>query len=634
VLSIVVIRSSVNPVPPLQNSQEQRNDHTTPEQAETAAPGREIREIRLRFRFISNEATLLVAEILLALVGTAEARAEPNGAAQQLKSAAPRHIRQLEFRQLIVRSLQHLVPPRLQSGKYTADDVARNIDQELRPAGQFRDWRQMLMQPVIDRGAAPFAKFTKVSGDMRGSAGSLSFGLGMRPAVISAQTVKFVPIGTPAALQTSQRVDRVTPTPRPVPIPGTSAAPKPITAPEAAIGPIPVVRNTDVRPDRNLDTLKSATPAAPVGAYDPTGITVGRFLYKPAVEISAGYDNNPGHRAGGGGSAVVVVAPELAIRSQFERHQLNVDLRGAYTEDAQLQTLSHPTAEARVDGRYELSGATQIIGEGRFLNDALVTPGFVKQPRATTLGTTAGIMQKFGAAEIAVKGSFDRNLFSDGILAGNQVLMTQDRNYNQPGVQLRTSYALTPQFSPFVDVSLDRRNHDLKIDFNGMRRDSNGIAGRAGVAVNVGSLSGDVSAGYLTRRFDDPAMRNVSGWIADATLAWAATDATTFVLVARSQASETPAANISGILSRDLILQADHQFEPWLIGTLRTGYGQDQFVGITRTDNRFFVAGGGVYKLSRTVQLKGDVRAEWTRSSLPVNDFLAVVGLFGVRLQY
>jgi hypothetical protein len=32
--------------------------------------------------------------------------------------------------------------------------------------------------------------------------------------------------------------------------------------------------------------------------------------------------------------------------------------------------------------------------------------------------------------------------------------------------------------------------------------------------------------------------------------------------LARSQASETPAANIFGILSRDVILQVDHRFEP------------------------------------------------------------------------
>lgn len=399
--------------------------------------------------------------------------------------------------------------------------------------------------------------------------------------------------------------------------------------------PIPVVRNKDVQPDRNLDTLKPATaPPLPAGGYDATGITAGEFLYKPAVEISAGYDSNPGRRQAGGGSPVVIVAPELSIRSQFERHQLNADFRGSYVEDTQQRTLSHPTAEARVNGRLDLTDSTQVSAEGRFLNDALITPGFIKQPRVSTLGATAGMAQKLGPAEIAVKGSFDRITFSDATLADNQVLRTQDRNYNQPGVQLRTSYALTPQVSPFVDVSVDRRNHDLQVDFNGMRRNSNGIAGRGGVAVSIGALAGDVSAGYLTRRFDDPNMQSVSGWIADATLAWAASDATTFVLVARSQASETPAANVSGILSRDLIVQADHQFEPWLIGTLRSGYGQDQFVGIARTDNRFFVASGGVYKLSRNLQLKGDVRTEWTRSSMPNNDFVAVVGLLGVRLQY
>jgi hypothetical protein len=71
-------------------------------------------------------------------------------------------------------------------------------------------------------------------------------------------------------------------------------------------------------------------------------------------------------------------------------------------------------------------------------------------------------------------------------------------------------------------------------------------------------------------------MQNVEGWIADATPAWAPSQTTTFVLVARSQASETSAANIFGILSRDVILQVDHRFEPWLVGTLRSGCGQDR----------------------------------------------------------
>jgi hypothetical protein len=319
--------------------------------------------------------------------------------------------------------------------------------------------------------------------------------------------------------------------------------------------PVPVLRNKDVLPDRNLDTLKPAEPPVPANLYDPTGIRVGNFLYKPALELSAGYDSNPGRRTGGTGSPVVIVAPELSIRSQFERHQLNAEFRGAYTEDTALQHVRPP--ERRGPGQRPLRPDRHHAPQRRrpYLVDTLVTAGFVKQPLASTLGTTAGVSQQLGAAEITVKGSFDRVAFSNALMANNQPLFTQDRNYTQPGAQVRVSYALTPQFSPFVDLSFDRRNHDLQTDFNGLRRDSTGITGRAGVAVNIGTLTGDVSVGYLSRRFGDSNMQNIGGVVADATLAWAVTDTDTIVLVARSQASETPAVGISGILSRDVIGQ-------------------------------------------------------------------------------
>jgi hypothetical protein len=478
----------------------------------------------------------------------------------------------------------------------------------------------MLLRPVLEN---PASRFVNARAEVRGNPGLALTGSGfLRGPALPRTSGTFVPPAVPKAstpIETSKPL----------------ATAKPVATTQPVTAAVPVLRNPDVRPDRNLDTLVPAAAESPAAEnYDQTGFTVGNFLYKPAVEIWGGYNSNPGRQAMAVGSPAVIVAPELAIRSQFERHQLNADLRYAYNENTAQQALSHPTAEAKINGRFDLGDSTRLIGEGRYLDDALVTAGFNQQPRATTLGASAGLAQQFGSAEIALKGSYDRIQFSNAVLGNNQILNTQDRNYRQPGAQLRVTYAISPELSPFIDLSFDRREHDIKTDFNGMQRDSKGIAGRGGVTLNVGALSGDVSVGYLTRRFDAPNMQNVSGWIADATLAWAADPTTTFVLVARSQASETPAANIFGILSRDVILQVDHQFEPWLTGTLRSGYGRDQFVGTTRIDNRFFVAGGGVYKISHTLHLKSEVRAEWTRSNMAINDILAIVGLVGVRLQY
>jgi hypothetical protein len=576
-----------------------------------------LRRKRLCVWSAGGRTNLLLVEVLLVLITADQARAEPASTAlpvpQGAREIGARDIRQLDIRQFLVRSLVRTPAQRMQSAsKATA---ARMV---LYPGSGITDQRSLqslLLRPVVDYPASRFADARAQMRNVRSFTGA-----GFKQAAVVRNAAP-APLSAPSARPTMQ----------------APAAPPPqqVVAAEPVAAAVPVPRNPDVQPDRNLDRLAPTAAEKPAAeTYDQAGIKLGNFLYKPAVEILGGYASNPGRQPNAAPSPVVVVAPELSIRSQFERHELNADMRFAYNEVTAQQTLSHPTAEARVNGRYDLNESTHLVAEGRFLNDTLVTPGFVQQPRTTTFGTTAGVVQKFDSLEIAAKGSFDRVTFANGMIAPNQVLNTQDRNYNQPGAQTRISYAVSPEISPFIDLGYDRREHDMKVDFNGVRRDSTGLLGRGGVALNLGSLSGDMSFGYLVRRFDAPNMRNVEGWVADATLVWAADPTTTFVLVARSQSSETPAANIFGILSRDVILQVDHQFEPWLVATLRSGYGQDRFVGTDRIDNRFFVAGGGVYKLSRMVHLKSDLRAEWTRSSLPMNNVVALTGLLGVRFQY
>jgi hypothetical protein len=39
---------------------------------------------------------------------------------------------------------------------------------------------------------------------------------------------------------------------------------------------------------------------------------------------------------------------------------------------------------------------------------------------------------------------------------------------------------------------------------------------------------------------------------------------------------------VSGTLTRDFTLQADHSFRRWLIGTLKVGYGLDDYEGLFR----------------------------------------------------
>jgi hypothetical protein len=96
---------------------------------------------------------------------------------------------------------------------------------------------------------------------------------------------------------------------------------------------------------------------------------------------------------------------------------------------------------------------------------------------------------------------------------------------------------------------------------------------------------------------------------------------------------ETILAGTSGTLTRDVSLQVDHAFLLWLIGTFKAGYGTDDYVGSTLSDQRYFLSGGLTYKMNRDLQLKGEVREDWQTATQPGLTYMATSFLFGLRLQ-
>jgi hypothetical protein len=119
----------------------------------------------------------------------------------------------------------------------------------------------------------------------------------------------------------------------------------------------------------------------------------------------------------------------------------------------------------------------------------------------------------------------------------------------------------------------------------------------------------------------------------DASLVYAATGLTTVTLTGTSRADEIVVAGVSGALRRDAGLQVDHAFRRWLIGTLKIGYGLDDYIGSIRADNRWSLGTSLVYKLNRDFWLKGEYRFDQLRSNVPGVDYSANVFLVGLKLQ-
>jgi len=410
----------------------------------------------------------------------------------------------------------------------------------------------------------------------------------------------------------------------------------------------PVVIPTPPTPPPSVRGQSPAAAAAPPrrrppaedDPFAPTGVRVGAFTLRPAIEVSGGYDSNPGQVEGGGGSSMLVVAPELTAQSDWERHALGVDIRGTYTAYREFPDLDRPDLTGTVTGRIDVTSRTWIDLEGR-AHVATEDPGspdlpadVAKLPLYTRFGGTAGVAHRFNRLEVALKGSVDRTEYQDSELTDGTTVSNADRNYEQYGTQIRGSYDLMPGVAPFVEVGLDRREHDLPVDAFGLQRDSQGVSARAGSSFALGGkLTGEASAGYLARRYEDPTLQDLRGFLFDASLVWTATPLTTVRLTGKTTVDETTQPGVSGILRRDVALQVDHAFRRWLVGTVRLGYGIDDYQGDGREDRRYEIAGGLTYKLNRSMQLKGELRHVFRHSNVPGNDYTANIALVGLRLQ-
>ena len=454
-----------------------------------------------------------------------------------------------------------------------------------------------------------------------------------RPGAVLPPLVQPVPIGNVPPevypLAAAHRAGGTVPVPLPIETDASVSTPPPGTQP---ISTLPL----GTRAQRLL-------PLGDGDAYSPLGIRGGSFMFFPAVELSAAYASNPQGIPNGGGSPYFVVAPELLVQSDWSRHSLTASITGSYTDYTNgsfVPSINRPYLNSKIDGRIDVTRDTQIVLENRLLvsTDNPGSPnlpsGLASLPIDTTLGGTLGVVQAFNRLIVSLKGTFDRVQYQNSTLTDGETASNADRDLNQYAGIARVGFDLDAGVKPFVEVQQDARVYDQQFDSGGQQRSSLGTSVKAGATVDLfGSLSGAMAIGYLDRSYQDPSLPKLSGLIADGLLIWQATALTTAKLTATSLVSESTIPGVSGELSRDVAVEVDHAFRRWLIGTLQVGYGQDNYVGEGRLDNRYFASVGMIYKLNRDIWLKTEVRQNWLQSNFSGASYQSTSVLAGVRLQ-
>ncbi|WP_411781905.1 outer membrane beta-barrel protein [Bradyrhizobium sp. UFLA01-814] len=387
--------------------------------------------------------------------------------------------------------------------------------------------------------------------------------------------------------------------------------------------------------------------------FGAVGDYAGSFMVKTAVEVMAGYDTNPGRLYSPQGKAFYMVAPEFLAVSDWERHAVVADLRGSFTGYGSGLTpnadgtplsapldIDRPNFIGHIDGRLDVSRDTHLLGQARLLvstdnpGSPNVQAGLARYPIYTTVGGTFGIDQNFNRMQVSLGATVDRTDYQWSKLTDGTSSSNDDRNFTQYGGVGRVSYELNPAVKPFVEVQGDSRFHDLYLDRNGYARNSSGGYVKAGTSFEFTRLLfGEVSIGYAMRDYADTRLNRLEGLLTTASLTWTATPLTTAKFYSDTQIGETTLPGTSGVLSRTYTVEVDHDFRRWLTGIGKFTYGTLDYQGDNRNDTIYSVSADLIYKMTRSLWIKGTVRRDWLDSNLAGQSSASTVVMLGVRVQ-
>lgn len=409
-------------------------------------------------------------------------------------------------------------------------------------------------------------------------------------------------------------------TPRTAPAPGVEPVPAPNFAMTAAG---PTRRPAKVEDD----------------SYAQLGLRSGGMIVKPSIDVEAGYDANPRRTAAKEGSPVLRGGLGFTAASEWSRHQFTAEATASYLGFTRTPDADRPDAAAKANLRLDVFRDSFANFE---LRGALTTqrPGSPDVPGATTnqplvasFGATTGLTQRFGRTEASVSFLADRRVYGDAELAGGGVSRLSQDNYNSYGVRGRIAYEYTPGVKPFLEAGADVRRRDEAIDASGFDRDSSGFLTRAGSTFELTrTLTGEASAGYAQRVYNDKSLPVLAGPTFDGKLAWSATPLTTVTLRAATQFNETTVAGASGSISRVAGADVSHAlFRNFTVGAGLT-YTDTRYDGAPIAERAWVGALRGEYAFTRYLRMRGSYAYEKLDSTQPGAGFDAHVFLLGLRL--
>lgn len=346
------------------------------------------------------------------------------------------------------------------------------------------------------------------------------------------------------------------------------------------------------------------------------GLRLGSVIVRPVAQATTLYDDNIFRQQGIRRASVIQQLRAAAeAETDWTRHSLRVKAEieaGFYARSGADDYLD---AGMEAEGVLDISRAARLRAragvarghEMRGSDDAPVAlAGPIKHNRVY-----ADLTGQYARGRIRVQPyvGAEKIDYEDERLAAGGVADQDDRDRMILHGGVKLVYAPPGAVEYFTEGELRRTDFDDPFDRAGVDRDSTQYRILAGVSLAPrGKLSGSAAAGWRSRRFGDPSLRDVSGPALRAGLSWTPTQLLELGLNARRLVEETTVAGASSAVVTGARLTAVYEVRRFLDLMAEAAYERRSFRGAGRVDETLAVGAGLVWRARRGLSLRAAYR--------------------------
>ena len=379
-----------------------------------------------------------------------------------------------------------------------------------------------------------------------------------------------------------------------------------------------------------------AAPPPPVAATPPPPPG---WRLQPGFSIGSGYDSNLyATSSEPEGDLFLLATPSLRLDRAFARGELSFD--------GQLASARYRDHGGEDSTDYRVSGA----GNFRFAPDARLFGGlgvsrshedrtspddvFGVEPTVyESRQAHLGYAWRGTRWSLRTGATLEQLRFEDvRDIAGN-LLRNEDRDRDVLGLGIRIGWALAPYLDAFVQGTFDRRRYRLAVDDAGFDRASRGGQGVLGLAMRGrGPVEGELYAGWLRQRYEDPRLPDVRAPTFGADLGWSLASGTRVSAALERTVYETTLPGASAYVDTSVTLRARRSLDERLRVWAELTAARSDFRGLARNDDVLIPGIGLSYRLGRHAWLDADYHLMRRRSDRPEAQYDRQ--LFTLSLRY